>query len=74
MQPLLDRFLAWVKSKGGFAHVIAGAYLGLVALYATVPAFHSLVISINAAVPPIVEQAFAAAIGIAALYTNPQKN
>lgn len=65
-----DSIVTWFKSKGGFAHVVAGLYLGAVAAYAAVPAFKTLVQNINAAIPGPLEQAILAAIGIIAWYMD----
>lgn len=72
MTAIWNAIVNWFQSKGGLAHVIAGIYLGAIAAYAAVPAFHQLVTSVNAMLPAWLEQLVLALIGIFAWYKNTQ--
>lgn len=69
-QSLWNSISEWFKSKGGVTHFFATVYLGLIAAYAAVPAFHDLVVSVNAKLPGWIEQVVLAAIGIIAWYKD----
>ena len=70
---LWDAIKAWFVKQGSISHAIAVIYLALVTLYASVPAFTSLVNSIYALTPSWAHQAVAALVGIAAFYWKTQK-
>ena len=65
---MLAKIQEWFASKGGAAHVIAGAYIFLVAAYATVAPFHALVIQIHQALPAIVQELVTTALALFAFY------
>ena len=64
---------AWFAKKGGFTHVVAGGVGVLVLGYASVPAFHTLVVNAYAVLPAWAEQTAAAALGLYMWYRNPNK-
>lgn len=64
---------AWFETRGGFYHVVAGAWLLSVAGYTSVPAFHTLIIDIWAKTPPIAREIGLAIAGLLAWYTSAQK-
>jgi hypothetical protein len=68
-----NAIVQWFKSKGGFAHVVAGAFSTGVAAYAFVPPFHAFVIDVWAKTPPLMREAGFAAVGLYAWYTKTQK-
>jgi len=51
MNALWSKFQAWLASKGGAAHVVAGLFLVAVGAYKGVPQFHALVLAGYQAVP-----------------------
>ena len=67
---MIKNIQQWFQSKGGMSHVIAGAYLFLLAAYGTVPQFHSLVQTVNQHLPGWVEELAAAVVGLAGFYKN----
>lgn len=68
---MLNSIKAWVATKGGWVHVIVGAYFSLIFAYGSVPAFHTLVLSIWGSFPGWTREVGLAVIGMAALYTAP---
>ncbi len=66
----------WIQSRGGWTHASASAYAFLVLAYATVPTFHTLVLSIFHATPAWAHESILALGGLIALYkstANPTK-
>lgn len=72
MATLWKNFQAWLESKGGFAHVAAGVWVGLVAAYAAVPDFTNLINTAYGATPSWLHQTLAALLGLYAWYKNTQ--
>ncbi len=70
---MLTKIEAWFLKKGGFAHVAAATWGGLVLVWAAVPAFRSLVLAAYTATPHWFHDFGAAAVGIAAWYFNSNK-
>lgn len=58
----------WAASKGGWAHVVAAIFAGVMAAYAAVPQFHDLVQKINAALPGWSEDLFTTGLALYAWY------
>jgi hypothetical protein len=72
MATIWKNFQAWLESKGGSAHVAAGVWVGLVAAYAAVPPFTSLVNTVYGATPSWLHQTLAAITGLIAWYKDTQ--
>lgn len=70
MNTVWQNFQAWLASKGGAAHIVAATYLGAVAAYAAVPAFHSVIDSAYNATPPWAHNLLLAAVGLVAWYKD----
>lgn len=64
---------AWFAAKGGFTHVVAGAYASTVLAYAAVPAFANLLNNVYADFPVWAHELILAALGLAALYMGTKK-
>lgn len=65
-----EQITNWIKSKGGFAHLVAVVYLTAVAAYAAVPAFASLLNHVYSAMPSWLHEIVLAAVGVIAWYKN----
>jgi hypothetical protein len=63
----------WIAAKGGWAHVIALAYVAAVGAYAGVPPFAALLNSIYSSTPSWAHQLTLALLGLAAWYKNTSK-
>lgn len=63
----------WFAQYGGFTHALAGATATVVLLYASVPAFQSLVNSAYSHTPSWFHDVAVAGIGIYAFYHGAQK-
>lgn len=66
----LNSIKQWLASKGGFSHVVVGAYVALIALYAKAPAVASLLNTIYATLPAWSHEVILAVLGAAAFYSN----
>lgn len=73
IQKLSFKVGCWLKSKGGFAHIVAVAWGGAILAYSSVPPFHRLIIDIWAKTPPDFREGGLAAIGLIAWYTSTQR-
>ena len=63
----------WLAAKGGFAHVVAAAYLFTIAAYAGVPNFAHALNLVYAQLPAWVHEFILAVLGVVAWYTNLRK-
>lgn len=70
MKALWQKIVAWFTEQGGFAHGVAVIYLALVTLYASVPAFASLINSLYSHTPSWAHQLVAALVGVIAWYAG----
>jgi uncharacterized membrane protein YhfC len=59
---------AWFKSKGGVAHVIAGAWAFLIFAYATEKPFHDYIVHLKDMLPPWIEDMVTAIVPLFMLY------
>lgn len=66
----MNAIAAWFKSKGGLAHVLAGAFAFLMLAYAGVPSFHALVLKVHALLPGWSQELMTTAIALWAFYKN----
>jgi hypothetical protein len=66
----LNSIKQWLASKGGLSHVVVGAYIALIALYAKAPAVASLLNTIYATLPAWSHEVILAVLGAAAFYSN----
>lgn len=64
---------AWLKAKGGIAHIVAVAFTSAIVAYAAVPPFHTLVLDVWAKTPPMAREAGLAFAGLYAWYKQNQK-
>jgi len=62
---------AWAQSKGGWAHILAVAYLAVMTAYASVPAFKSEVLLVWGLLPHWAVQLLVALGGLFVFYMNP---
>ncbi len=70
---MMKKLQVWLAAKGGVVHVLAGAYISLVAAYASVPQFHALVQYVHAALPAWAQEVFSTALALIAFYKQPNK-
>jgi hypothetical protein len=70
MQNLWNKIQAWFVAQGGLIHGLVVIYLTLVGLYATVPAFASLLNSLYASTPSFIHEVVLAALGVLAFYAK----
>lgn len=63
-----NSIVAWFKSKGGFAHVLAVVFVFLMAAYAAVPEFHVLVLQVHALLPGWVQELVTTGLALWAWY------
>ncbi len=71
MQSTWQSILAWVATKGGWAHAVANEIAAAVAAYAAVPAFANLVNNVYTVTPGWFHEIALAAVGIWMVYFNP---
>lgn len=68
MKALWNKIVAWFKSKGGFVHVIAGAWAFFVFAYGADPQFHNAVLALHHSLPGWVEEIVTLMVSLFALY------
>lgn len=65
---IVTNVVAWVKAKGGWAHLIAGIWAFLVAAYEMDAQFHAYVIHVQQSLPGSVESLVTIALSLWAFY------
>lgn len=65
---MLDSIKAWIKAKGGVAHIIALTYIFLVAAYQMVPEFKQFVLTIHQTLPSWLQALGTTIVALVAFY------